>query len=388
MDRLLRRDVTDRSVVAAIAVIIGLVVGLWCLSRVNQIVMKPDWWRWMADFQVIMIFSAAGILLLLAMRTCRSDRVRRAAGFLFFAGIFIEGVTNTTFPRQSRFDPFANLPPYVMAMKQMPDTGRFFTSRVLNPNLGSATGIRQVESLYNFQLTRLWEIYHTYTVPPQQISWHFLRDASELPPEPLLDRMNVGYVALRTGAVVTQKIDDAARTRGYPVAWQDAYARVYWRKTLPRAQFSSSYQVASRADALRLVAAAPADRMILEATPGFQAAANLRDDPQPRIVRAMRNRMTIEAQSPRPGLLYLADTWFPGWTATVNGRKTPVLIANYAFRAVEIPAGRSVIEWTYWPSGLTACLTVSAISLMLCALALFRRESPRAGIVDDALPAV
>ncbi|MGZ4810354.1 MAG: YfhO family protein, partial [Thermoanaerobaculia bacterium] len=134
------------------------------------------------------------------------------------------------------------------------------------------------------------------------------------------------------------------------------------------------------------------DRVILETRPGFPSAANLPDDPQPRIVRALRNRLTIDVQSPRPGLLYLADTWFPGWTATVNGRTTPILIANYAFRAVEIPAGATAVELKYWPVGMTPGLAISAISLMLCALCLFIREprsgAPDAASVDDALPAV
>ncbi|MGZ7031048.1 MAG: YfhO family protein, partial [Thermoanaerobaculia bacterium] len=392
MDRLLRRDVTDRSIVTAIASITALVIGVWSLSRMEQVSLKPDSWRWLADLQVVIIFGAAGALLLLVMRTTRRDRVRYAAGFAFLAGIFIEGVTNTTFPRQNRFDVFANLPPYVKMMKQLPDTGRFFTSKVLEPNLGSGTGIRQVESIYNFQSSRLFEVYRTYTVPPEAVVWHFLRDATELPPEPVLDRMNVGYVAVRPSAAVSQKIDDTSQTRGYPVAWQDSYARIYSRKTLPRAQFSSSYQIADRAGALRLIGSAPGDRVILETRPGFPSAANLPDDPQPRIVRALRNRLTIDVQSPRPGLLYLADTWFPGWTATVNGRTTPILIANYAFRAVEIPAGATAVELKYWPVGMTPGLAISAISLMLCALCLFIREprsgAPDAASVDDALPAV
>ena len=77
--------------------------------------------------------------------------------------------------------------------------------------------------------------------------------------------------------------------------------------------------------------------------------------------------MTVDVQAPRPGLLYLADTWFPGWTATVNGQPVPILVANYAFRAVPVPAGRDVIQFTYWPAGLNAGLIISSICLAACA---------------------
>ena len=53
------------------------------------------------------------------------------------------------------------------------------------------------------------------------------------------------------------------------------------------------------------------------------------------IPTASCSRVTTEA----PGLLVVADTWMPGWTASVDGRPAPVLRGNHAQRVVPLPAG-------------------------------------------------
>ena len=48
-------------------------------------------------------------------------------------------------------------------------------------------------------------------------------------------------------------------------------------------------------------------------------------------------QITVEVGLQREGYLVLADTWYPGWRASVDGRSVPILRANYAFRAVFVP---------------------------------------------------
>ena len=40
------------------------------------------------------------------------------------------------------------------------------------------------------------------------------------------------------------------------------------------------------------------------------------------------------------GFLLLADTFFPGWVARVDGRPTPIYRANLSVRAIQLPQGR------------------------------------------------
>jgi len=61
--------------------------------------------------------------------------------------------------------------------------------------------------------------------------------------------------------------------------------------------------------------------------------------------------------------LYFADAWHPQWVATVNGQKTPVLRANLAFKAIQVPAGKSTILFEYSDPLLRWTLRITLIAL-------------------------
>ena len=63
--------------------------------------------------------------------------------------------------------------------------------------------------------------------------------------------------------------------------------------------------------------------------------------------RPDRVRLIVDAS--RPGLVFLSDNLFPGWTAWRDGSPAQILRAWFTFRAVEVPAGRSIVEFVYRP---------------------------------------
>ena len=73
--------------------------------------------------------------------------------------------------------------------------------------------------------------------------------------------------------------------------------------------------------------------------------------------------VVLRVHAPRRGFLVLADQWFPGWRATVDGTSVPIVRANYVFRLVEVPAGDSVVDFRYRPRSVALGALVSALSI-------------------------
>jgi hypothetical protein len=59
--------------------------------------------------------------------------------------------------------------------------------------------------------------------------------------------------------------------------------------------------------------------------------------------------------------LVVAQSFYPGWRATVNSQPAPVLRANHAFQAIPIPAGKSTVRLDYvdWPFRIGALLSLA-----------------------------
>jgi uncharacterized membrane protein YfhO len=63
------------------------------------------------------------------------------------------------------------------------------------------------------------------------------------------------------------------------------------------------------------------------------------------ITQWQPNRVAVETRSDAPGTLLLAQVWYPGWQARVDGGAWgPVLRADGAFQAVQLPAGPHTVE--------------------------------------------
>jgi uncharacterized membrane protein YfhO len=61
-------------------------------------------------------------------------------------------------------------------------------------------------------------------------------------------------------------------------------------------------------------------------------------------------------------VLVLADNWYPGWQATLDGKPIDIVRADAAIRGVALPAGSHRIEMRYRPArlGWATALTLAA----------------------------
>ncbi|MBI3271239.1 MAG: hypothetical protein HYZ53_19705 [Planctomycetes bacterium] len=93
------------------------------------------------------------------------------------------------------------------------------------------------------------------------------------------------------------------------------------------------------------------------------------------------DRVVVRPNRPTPVLLVLADTFYPGWEACVDGERATIFPVNGMFRGVFLPPGPHVVEFDYRPVPFRNGACASAAALVLCLAGRFwrgRRPEPRA----------
>jgi hypothetical protein len=83
------------------------------------------------------------------------------------------------------------------------------------------------------------------------------------------------------------------------------------------------------------------------------------------LVRSSSLRVEFDVYTTDPGWLLVGDTYYPGWKATVNGRKVMISQANLALRAIEIPQGRHTVVFSYEPDSFRFGMFVSLASVLI-----------------------
>jgi hypothetical protein len=91
------------------------------------------------------------------------------------------------------------------------------------------------------------------------------------------------------------------------------------------------------------------DVLILEEEPEGLSSLDQRPEGSVQIISYSPNKVIVEAETEEPALLFLSDNFYPGWKAVVNAKEVRILRADYSFRAIVIPSGKSVIEFAYKP---------------------------------------
>lgn len=136
----------------------------------------------------------------------------------------------------------------------------------------------------------------------------------------------------------------------------------------PRAFITSQYLIAtSSADyesPLMNEAFSLTQTVILDRHPDFASTI-----PSPLMTANIKsytpNKVIIETQTDKPSLLVVTDTYYPGWTATIDDGPTQIYRADYAYRTLAVPEGTHTVIMQFKPLSALTGLIISISSILI-----------------------
>ena len=86
------------------------------------------------------------------------------------------------------------------------------------------------------------------------------------------------------------------------------------------------------------------------------------------LVAYQPNYLKYEVNSEKGGTVVFSEIYYPGWQSTIDGEEVAHGRANYILRAMNVPAGKHVVEFKFDPKSLHTTETIAFIALGLLAV--------------------
>ncbi|HVB96130.1 MAG TPA: YfhO family protein [Chloroflexota bacterium] len=305
-----------------------------------------------SSFALMLVFLLATLALLTAYRY-HWLKGRGLAGVMI-ALIVVDLVGNNAVINPTPNDPTSgfNHPPVVA----------FLQKNLGHARIDTVTGVEDIwqpdaPALYGFR--SLWGLFDPLTLTDYYWFWkiHVPGRSSRL-----YDLLGARYVLGHKNVVLD--------TKKFRLAFGgDSQINVYENpNALPRAFFVSHAIATPNHDAaLNAIKAKdfdPGTEVVLETPPPTNApklaapvAATFQDDGP--------NSIVLQINAPQAGYVVLADPYYPGWQASVDGNSAPVLRADWTFRAVPVPAGTHQVIFRFRPASLVVGGAISGLAWLL-----------------------
>lgn len=106
------------------------------------------------------------------------------------------------------------------------------------------------------------------------------------------------------------------------------------------------------------------------------------------VARYEPNRISLKTKNDNSGFLVLSEVYYPGWTASIDGRRVRVHRTNYVLRGLSVPPGEHDVEFTFRSRSFLqgAYLSGAGVALLLVSLVCstaFRRNPGRVGVPPE-----
>ena len=317
-----------------------------------------------------------------------AGRGRRLVPALLVVAVAIEGsYWAARYLRAPQPVPFPATAPYVDAL-QTREPSRIAPMTTTTPSYGSAAvlGLQLVTGYdpYNFRhyQTYMDLVQHGQVAGARAAVWYNLDRVTRWD---LLDALNVAFVVsqapmteIPSGYALAQAFENQPQIHAYQGIIPGPVYVYRNERLLKRGFFVSAVRTVTRED--EMVAEVIRANLRDEAVVLGGSTGASKPDPEDRVdvQRAARGVLDLTATSAHRRFLVISEVWHPGWTATVDGKPATLHRTNVALQGLWLDPGLHHVRLRFWPTGLSAGLTVTGVTicaLLVCLGLAFRRGS-------------
>lgn len=182
----------------------------------------------------------------------------------------------------------------------------------------------------------------------------------------ILDLLGVKYIL--------DRVENGSTEKTFP---QDRFKLVYeqdgWRifvnlKVTPRAFLTTNYQTFRTKEEFGELFFSkefnPREIVLLEEEPELSLNVS-KHLSEIKVVSYAPNEVRLITNTDGDQLLFISDTYYPGWKAFVDRQETKIYRANYAFRSIVVPKGEHTTEFRYEPESFSLGMKTTIISVAL-----------------------
>lgn len=296
--------------------------------------------------------------------------------FLTFLDLFRLGYRYMTFSNSKFLYPQTSITEFIRQNSKQTLARSF---GVTEPEIDTYLGLYSIETYNPLYIQRNGQLLQTLQKLPASnlpVNKIFLTDRSDNL-KFALDFTGVSYVAVPKDSSPSHYYFNTGNFQGsFTKIIGDSVLDLYKNNdAFPRFGLYYKYRVASSNEQLKILSSPslnPRKEVLLEEK---LPAKLIEGTGSAKLISSNINSQKFEVKTNKTAIFYISDTYFPGWTAKINGEESKLYRANYNFRAVLAPAGSSTIEFSYLPTHFILGLKISAISLiLLAALSFFSKR--------------
>lgn len=171
-----------------------------------------------------------------------------------------------------------------------------------------------------------------------------------------------------------QKMNGRFPSDLFSLSWENEHWRLWeYKQSLPRAFLTTNVIIATStatyASALFDPSFSLTGSIVLDTKPAILLPTNNKTalSTTSALIQSYEpNTVTIKTTHDTNAMLFLSDSYYPGWNTYIDEKQTPVYRADYAFRAVGVPAGNHTVEFRYEPVSWKLGIVGSFTGMVLC----------------------